>query len=247
MFAKTAALAILLATAGAAAVAEVKRPSAAGGVSLAEFASQCAGKNGWDVPAPPARIHGQTFYVGTCGITAVLIASPAGHVLIDGAVAEAAPHIAANIERLGFRMRDVKLLLSTHEHHDHVGGLAELQRRSGAPLRASPAATPVMASGKIPVADPQFGLLPNFTPVRMGKPLRDGEIVRVGPTRLTAHLTPGRRWRHQLDMAVVQGPGLRKHRFCRQRRCGGGADLSHVRPSRAHRGFDRLHGQNRVA
>jgi len=137
------------------------------------------------------RIHGDSYYVGTCGITAILIASPRGHVLIDGATAEGGPAVAASIERLDFRMQDIRLILSSHEHFDHVGGLAELQRRSGAEVRASPAATPVLASGRAVPEDPQAGRLDDFAPVRLGRTLSDGEVVSVGPIRLTAHLTPG--------------------------------------------------------
>ena len=191
MFARIAFITALLSASGEAQAPREAKASGAGAATMAELFKQCDGKDGWGDPAPPVRIHGNSYYVGTCGITAVLITSPAGHVLIDGAVAEGAPHIAANIERLGLRLRDIKLLLATHEHHDHVGGLAELQRRSGASMRASPAATPIMSTGKIPRADPQFGLLEDFPPVKTDKPLRDGEIVKVGPIRLMAHFTPG--------------------------------------------------------
>jgi metallo-beta-lactamase class B len=157
----------------------------------AAFVSECAGKDGWNDPAPPVRLHGSTYLVGTCGISVVLIASPQGHVLIDSGTAAAAPLVAANVERLGFRMADVRLILSTHEHHDHVGGLAELQRLSGAPVRASAQAGAVLSTGKAMPADPQAGALDDIAPVRLGPPLRNGEPVSVGPTRLTAHMTPG--------------------------------------------------------
>jgi metallo-beta-lactamase class B len=171
---------------------------APGGADLAvrsapasELVAQCAGKDGWNDPAPPARIHGSTYLVGTCGISVVLVASPRGHVLIDGGTAKGAPLVAANVERLGFRMRDVRLILSSHEHFDHVGGLAELQRLSGAPVRASAKAGAVLAGGKPLPEDPQAGALDDVAPVRLGPPLREGEVVTVGPIRLTAHMTPG--------------------------------------------------------
>lgn len=159
--------------------------------SVAEHQSQCAGKDGWSDPAPPVRIFANVFNVGTCGIVVLFIAGPQGHVVIDAATAEAAPMIAANIERLGYRLTDVKLLLSSHEHIDHAGGLAELGRRTGAKLFASPAARPVLESGVLAVSDPQAGSLPQFAGTRVGRTLRDGEIVKVGPLRLTSHFTPG--------------------------------------------------------
>ena len=61
----------------------------------AALATACEGKDGWNVPAPPALIHGRTFYVGTCGLTSLLITSPQGHILIDGGTPQAAPLIAA--------------------------------------------------------------------------------------------------------------------------------------------------------
>ncbi|HKR25017.1 MAG TPA: MBL fold metallo-hydrolase, partial [Allosphingosinicella sp.] len=84
----------------------------------AALARACEGHDGWSDPAPPARIHGSTYYVGTCGISAILIAGRDGHVLIDSGPAEAAPQIVANIQRLGLRVGDVRLILSSHEHLD---------------------------------------------------------------------------------------------------------------------------------
>lgn len=157
----------------------------------AALSHACEGRDGWSDPAPPAHIHGSTYYVGTCGISAILVAGRAGHVLIDSGPAEAAPHIAANIERLGFRIRDVRLILSSHEHLDHVGGIAALQRLSGATVAARAAAAPALASGAAQVDDPQHGALRPFPAITVGRTLRDGEIVRLGPIRLTAHATPG--------------------------------------------------------
>jgi metallo-beta-lactamase class B len=158
---------------------------------LAALSRACEGHDGWSDPAPPARIYGNTYYVGTCGISAILVTSPRGHILIDGATAEAAPSIAANIARLGFRVRDVKLILSSHEHLDHAGGIAMLQRLSGATVAVRRAAIPALRSGRPQLGDPQFGALGSFPAMRIGRLLRDGEVVRLGPLRLTMHATPG--------------------------------------------------------
>jgi metallo-beta-lactamase class B len=174
-------------SASLAALLAVMQPQA----DAAALASQCEGRDGWSDPAPPARIHGGTYYVGTCGISAILITGPAGHVLIDGGPAEAAPLIAANVERLGFRMADVRLILNSHEHHDHAGGIAGLQRLSGATVAALAAALPTLASGTPQAGDPQYGILRPFPAATAGRTLRDGETVRIGPIRLTAHATPG--------------------------------------------------------
>jgi metallo-beta-lactamase class B len=159
-------------------------------LTAAALAAACAGKDGWNDPAPPARIWGNTFYVGTCGISAVLVTSPAGHVLVDGGTAKAAPLVSANIERLGFRLRDVRWIVGSHEHFDHAGALAPLKRMTGARFAAPAAARAVYASGKPAADDPQSGALDDFAPIRLDRGLRDGDIVRLGPLRLTAHFTP---------------------------------------------------------
>lgn len=176
MFASLAALLTLL------------QPSALDGAVLAQA---CEGKDGWNDPAPPAQIHGNTYYVGTCGISAILITGPRGHILIDGATDQASRAIAANVQRLGFRMRDVKLILSSHEHIDHVGGIAALQRLSGASVVARNPAVPALTSGVTQAGDPQHGSLPPFPRVTIGRLVGDGEVVRLGPLRLTAYATPG--------------------------------------------------------
>lgn len=155
-----------------------------------QLASACAGRDGWGDPAPPARIFGNVHYVGTCGITALLVTSPDGHVLIDSGIAEAAPQVLANIRRLGFDPRDVRWLLASHEHHDHVGGLAALKAATGAKVAALAPAVAVLESGRADPADPQNGLLEDVQPVRVDRVLADGEVLSVGPLRLTAHATP---------------------------------------------------------
>lgn len=154
------------------------------------IAAACEGHDGWADPGPPAHVFGKVWHVGTCGITALLIETPAGLVLIDGGPADAAPLVAANIARLGFRMKDLHWILSTHEHEDHAGALAELQRLSGARLAASPWSARVFANGQPLHADPQFKVLKPMTPVKVARVLRDGEVIALGGTRFTPRLTP---------------------------------------------------------
>ena len=90
------------------------------------------GFDDWDQPAPPVRIHGNTYLVGTCGISAILVTGSDGHVLIDGGTEKGAEVIAANIRALGFRLERRPFLLHSHEHLDHVGGIARLQQLTGA-------------------------------------------------------------------------------------------------------------------
>jgi len=155
------------------------------------FANRCAGSEDWNKPAPPVRIHANTYLVGTCGVSSILITGTGGHILIDGATDEAAPLIAANIERLGFRLGDIKYILHSHEHLDHVGGIAKLQQLTGAEVIASRAAARVLATGKAGAGDPQAGMHPPFPPVQTGRVVTNGDTVRLGNLMLTAIETPG--------------------------------------------------------
>jgi metallo-beta-lactamase class B len=170
---------------------EARSPTAGQAVPFEQHQAECAGKDGWNDPAPPIHVFANVYDVGTCGLVVLLIAGPRGHILIDSGTAEAAPDIARNIERLGFELTDVKLMLASHEHLDHVGGAAELKRRTGARLMVMPAARYALESGLLALDDPQFGLWPPFPPARVDALLRDGQKVSVGPLKLTPHATYG--------------------------------------------------------
>lgn len=146
---------------------------------------------GWDTRAPPEKIFGNTYYVGTCGISSVLVASKRGLILLDGATEAAGPLIAANIQALGFELREVKYILSTHEHSDHAGGIAYLQRVTGATVLARAAEMATLERGTSDRDDPQFGQLDKFAAVANVQLLADGQAVRVGELALTAHATTG--------------------------------------------------------
>ena len=147
--------------------------------------------DGWSDRAPPRRIFGNTYYVGTCGITSILVVGDAGAILIDGATDRAADAILANVRALGVDPRQVKRLLNTHEHMDHAGGLAGLQRATGAPVLARAPAVATLRTGKPGHDDPQFGELAGFPAVADVRPLANGAAVRVGDLVLQSHATPG--------------------------------------------------------
>ncbi len=155
------------------------------------FASQCTDSDDYAKPAPPVRIFGNTYIVGTCGITSILITDPAGDILIDGGPEEAADLIVANVRKLGFQPTDIRYILHSHEHYDHVGGIAKLQRLTGAQLIASPAAAAVLNSGTPAKDDPQAGILKPFPAAHVDRVVQDGEMVRLGNNVLTATATPG--------------------------------------------------------
>jgi metallo-beta-lactamase class B len=137
------------------------------------------------------RLVGNTYYVGTEGLSAILVTSPEGHVLIDGALPESAPLIVRNIEALGFRVGDIRIILNSHSHFDHAGGIAMLAQLSGATVAASAPSARSLRAGAADRDDPQFGNIPGYPAVPRVRVLRDGEQVTVGGLTLTAHFTPG--------------------------------------------------------
>lgn len=153
--------------------------------------SSCANCAAWNKPHEAFRIYSNTYYVGTDGLSSVLITSGKGHVLLDGALPESAPLVVANIRSLGFRIEDVKLIVNSHAHFDHAGGIAELQRLSGARVVASEWTADVMRKGTVARDDPQFGSIAPIDRVARVETLKDGETLTAGAVNVTAHLTPG--------------------------------------------------------
>lgn len=147
---------------------------------------------GWTEPQKPVRLFANTYYVGTRGLSVILITSPGGAVLIDGAMRESAADIANNITSLGVKLQDIKLIVNTHAHNDHADAIAELQRRTGAEVAALPWSAEALQSGKKHKGDPQFET--SMAPperVPKVKTIKDGEVLRVGGVAITAHKTGG--------------------------------------------------------
>lgn len=146
----------------------------------------------WDGPQEPFALFGNTYYVGTEGLSSVLITSKQGHILIDGAGPKAPAAIAAHIRQLGFKLEDIKIILNSHEHFDHAGGIAELQKMTGAAVLASVHGAAMLRTGSKSRGDPQYAMLTTpLAAVANTRAVRDGEVVRVGPLAVTAHYTPG--------------------------------------------------------
>lgn len=154
-------------------------------------------KGNRSIPDDPFRIAGNLYYVGHTGVTAFLLTGPEGHVLIDGGYPEHGPLIVESLERLGFDIRDVEVLLNSHAHTDHAGGLRYLQEASGAELWVSEGDAEVMAAGG--AGDRALGPLRflgrlgelRFPAPRIDHRFGDGEVIRLGPIELTAHVTAG--------------------------------------------------------
>lgn len=143
----------------------------------------------WTRPTAPFRIVGPIHYVGTEGLAAYLIETSRGLILIDGTMEDNVPAIERNIAALGFKLKDVKLLLNSHAHFDHAAGLANLKAASGATLLASPRDRPALESGR-PIGETSYGEI-RFPAVRVDRALTDGRPVRLGEVTLIPTFTPG--------------------------------------------------------
>jgi len=168
--------------------------SLAAGPPEPDPAKKCAPCEEWNRPQEPFRLHGRTYYVGPEGLGAVLVVSEKGLVVLDGGLPQSGPLIAANIRKLGFAPEKIAVILNSHAHYDHAGGISYLQRLSGARVLASAWGARVLTTGEAPADDPQFGLrreAMQFPPAGNVHTVSDGEVVRVGELEITAHLTPG--------------------------------------------------------
>lgn len=179
---------VLACTIGTAPV--VLRAQAADTVA-AYSASECPSCAQWNAPQRPFRIHGSSWYVGTRGLGAILLTSPEGHVLLDGGLPESAPLIIDNIQSLGFRVEDIRLIVNSHAHYDHSGGIGRLQRVSGAEVAAHPWSAAVMRQGRSLPGDPQYSIALRYPPAASVREIADGDTLRVGSLALTAHFTGG--------------------------------------------------------
>jgi metallo-beta-lactamase class B len=181
------------ATSGVLLLALSARPAAGqvGAIADVPPTPDCPACSEWNAPHEAVRIFGNSYWVGTNGLGAILVTSAEGHVLIDGGLPESAPPIIASIRALGFRVEDIRLILNSHIHFDHAGGIAALQRASGARVAASASSAAVLESGSSGPDDPQHGILPPIATVDDVQVVADGETLRVGPLELTAHFTPG--------------------------------------------------------
>lgn len=143
----------------------------------------------WNEPVKPFKMIGNIYYVGAAEVSSYLITSPQGHILLDSGFAETVPQIKENVATLGFRMEDVKIIITSHAHADHVGGIALLKQLTNAKLMVSEADAEAVARGG--KNDPNFGDRFAFDPVTADRRLRDGDTVQVGDVTMTARLTPG--------------------------------------------------------
>lgn len=147
--------------------------------------------NGWVEPADPVNIVGPIYFVGTRGLGAYLITTPAGHILLDGGMPSSAKDIEASIRKLGFKPEDIRILLITHAHIDHAGTTAYFKRMSDAQVAVMARDVDNLRSGG--KTDAAYGTMPAFyfPPVKADRVLKDGDTVTLGSVTLTARLTAG--------------------------------------------------------
>jgi metallo-beta-lactamase class B len=145
----------------------------------------------WRQPFPAFKLIGNVYWVGTYDLSTYLITTDAGHILINTGFVETVPQIAEGVEKLGFKMADVKVLLATHAHVDHVAGLAALKRTTGAQVMMSEADAVLLEDGG--KSDFRFGneASTNFEPVKVDRRLKDQDTIVLGGVTVTAHHHPG--------------------------------------------------------
>lgn len=156
---------------------------------LATFAQYAPANSDWNKPLAPFRIADNLYYVGVKGIASYLIVTPDGDILLDTGFRESVPLVEASIRKLGFRVTDIHILLLSHAHADHAGGLAAMKAATHARLLVSPADAPVLERGG--KDDFAFANRMQFPPVKPDALLQDGVPVTLGGVQMTPHFTPG--------------------------------------------------------
>jgi len=160
-------------------------PSAGGPPAGGAAASMAAMK----APFTPFHIIGNIYYVGSAGLACYLITTPAGNILLDTGYPDMAGMIESNIKTLGFKLADTKILINSHAHIDHGGGMAQIKMDTGGQLVAMAEDVPFFENGGH--NDVLFGDRNLFPPVRVDRVIHDGDAVTLGGVTLIAHLTPG--------------------------------------------------------
>ncbi|MFM7202646.1 MAG: subclass B3 metallo-beta-lactamase [Myxococcota bacterium] len=158
-----------------------------------EEAKVCEMCPSWNEAQEPFQLFANTYYIGTKGLSVLLVVTSEGLVVLDAALPQTVPLLEANIRTLGFKLEDVRWVLTSHAHFDHVGGVAALVKRTGAQVLSSKPGAQALQSGRPAKADPQrgYGAFMHFAPVKRVKGLEDGQSLSLGGVTFTLHHTPG--------------------------------------------------------
>ena len=143
----------------------------------------------WVKPIEPFRVIDNIYYVGTNGLGVYLITTPQGQILIDTGVPEVTSQIKNNIQKLGFKVTDIKYILNTQAHFDHTGGFAEIKKESGAQLVVGERDKPLVEGGYYPGQETTLEL--KFPAAKVDRAVKEGDTVTLGGVTITAHDTPG--------------------------------------------------------
>jgi len=157
------------------------------GLILSAGVLAAQGNPDWHRPFPEFRIAGNIYWVGTADLAVYLIKTPAGDILINTDFDQDVPNIQKSIEKTGAKMSDVKIILISHAHDDHVAGTAAIKKLAGAQLMVMEPDVDEMESG----GQGDFQYKSRWAPVKVDRVLHDGDTVKLGGTTLVAHLTPG--------------------------------------------------------
>lgn len=156
----------------------------------AQKVNEPRGNPEWSQPYPPFRIVGNVYYVGTYDLGCYLIVTSKGNILINTGLAASADLIRKNIETLGFKTSDLKILTTTQAHFDHVGALAALKKETGAKVYADAKDAGVLTDGGVSDYEmSKYGVM--FEPVKVDRELNDNDIIELGDTKLTMLHHPG--------------------------------------------------------
>ena len=185
-------------------------------LALLASAALLPAQRDWNDPFPPHRIADHLYYVGSKGLSTYLITTSKGHILINSSFERTVPLIRGSVEKLGYKFSDVKILLGSHAHNDHMEGNALVKELTGAQVYVMRGDDQVVADG----GKGQYLYNATWKPCKVDRVLKDGDTVTLGEAVLTAHLTPGHTrgcttWTMQgkdagktLDVVIVGSPNV---------------------------------------
>lgn len=159
-----------------------------------DAAFECSNCEDWNRPQEPFRLYGDTWYVGTAGLSSILIETESGLILIDGGLPQSAAIIDANLRHAGFDPMKISAILVSHPHFDHAGGIAALQRLTGAAVYTSVEGAKALRSGELQSDDPQYLHGPantSYAPIKNVVAIADRDVVTIGNVDVAAVYTPG--------------------------------------------------------
>ncbi len=162
-------------------------PLAIGGKDTAWFMDRVGRPDTDSEPQAPFKIMGNVYYVGANNIASILVATPRGHILLDTGTQKMAAVVFPNIVKLGFKPADIKVMLISHAHYDHMETMETIRRITGATVAALEAEVPALVSGHDLSSNETWGQ----EPIQVGRVLKSGEDIQLGGSTVKAIWTPG--------------------------------------------------------